>query len=180
MADQLRGIPEVPMFPTRKIVDRNGVTHEVLDASVANQLRRHLTDMRQVVLAMRNQQVVPAPPTNLACTPEAFGNTIVWTRSAGADFHEVLWNTQPTVKGATVVPVGDAQQWFDSVGKNGILRYYWVRARKNTGQRSLEAGPVSGTTLAAGTAVNPPKLPPISKQTVIYGPTGGYDYTDYP
>lgn len=153
-----RGIPEVPMMP-----------------DMDPQHRRFLQDMRQVLVQLQEAQSVPARPTNLAVTPQAFANLVTWTRSAGADYHEVLWNTTPTLAGAVIVPVGDAQQWTDNVGKNGIKRFYWVRAHKNSGPRSLETGPVAGTTLASGTAVNPPNLPPSGFYQGFNSRTGGLE-----
>lgn len=136
------------------------------------QHRRFLSDLREVVLSLREAQTVPPTPTNLTVTPEAFSNLVQWTRSTGADYSEVLWNTSPTLPGAIVVPVGNAQQWTDNVGQAGVKRWYWVRARKSNGAQSLETPPVAGTTLASGTAVPPPKTPPIGQQQRIDQRTG--------
>jgi hypothetical protein len=169
-----RGIPEVPMLPTKSIVDRNGQTHQVMSDTV--QLRRWMVDMREQMIALRASQNPPGLPSNLKVTPQAFSNLVQWSRGVDADFHEVLWNTSPTVINATVVNVADSAQWTDNVGQAGVKRYYWVRSHKNTGSRSLEVGPQSGTTLAAGTGVAPPTPPPQGVQQVINQRTGGREY----
>lgn len=142
-----RGIPEVPLG---------------LDQG----LRRHLQDMREVVIQLRESLAPPSVPSNLKVTAQAFSNLVQWTRSINADFFEVLWSSTPNLQQANIVNVGNSAQWVDQVGQSGIQRFYWVRARKNTGPRSLEIGPQSGTTLASGTGVTPPAPPPPSQEVV--------------
>jgi hypothetical protein len=153
MANQIRGIPEVPM-------GMNGFT------------RRQMVDARQVTLALRGAQATPPAPTNFKVTPEAFGNLLQWTRATGSDFTEVFWNTTPNLTTANLVQVGNVAQWVDNVGQSGVLRWYWVRAGKNNGARSLESPAISGTTLASGTGVNPPTPPPAGQQQRIDQRTG--------
>lgn len=169
-----RGIPEVPMFRARKIVDSRGQTHNVFEHT--DELRRHLVDMREVVLNLRTQQVPPGPPLNVMVTPQAFANSVQWTRGQGADYHEVLWNTSATIVNANVVNVGNSAQWKDVVGQVGVKRWYWVRARKNTGGRSQEIGALAGTTLASNAGVTPPVPPPSGRNQVINSRTGGREY----
>lgn len=142
-----RGIPEVPM-------------------GLEQGLRRHLQDMREVVIQLRENMAPPTVPSNLKVTAQAFSNLVQWTRSVNADFFEVLWGTTPNLQQANIVNVGNSAQWVDQVGNVGIQRFYWVRAAKNTGPRSLEAGPQSGTTLASNAGVTPPAPPPPSQEVV--------------
>lgn len=169
-----RGIPEVPMLATRKIVDRDGKTHHVLADSP--ELRRFLQDLREQVVQLRAKQTLPGNPSNVKVTPQAFGNLVQWTRGTEADYHEVLWNTSPTIINANVVNVADSAQWTDNVGQVGITRFYWVRARKLNGTQSLEIGPGSGTTLAAAVGVAPPTPPVPGRNQVLNQRTGGREY----
>lgn len=137
----MRGIPEVPL-------------------GLDPQHRRFLTDLRQVVLDLRDQQSPPSIPSNFSVTPEPFGNLLQWTRATNSDFTEVLWSDSPDITKAVVVPVGDAQGWFDHIGQKNITRYYWVRAARNTGPRSNPTATVSGTSLDSTVGVNPPTPPP--------------------
>lgn len=153
-------IPEVPMLP---------------DASP--QLRRFLVDLRNAVQKQMGAITPPGLPANLKVTPEAFGNLIQWSRGTNADWHEVLWNTQPTVNNANVVPVQNAAQWTDNVGQVGVKRWYWVRAVRQTAlhavTRTVEVGPIAGTTLASNAGVNPPTPPPPGFYQVLNQRTGG-------
>lgn len=142
-----RGVPEVPM-------------------GIEQGLRRHLVDMREIVIQLRESLSPPTVPSNLKVTPQAFSNLVQWTRSLNADFFEVLWSSTPNLQQANIVNVGNSAQWVDQVGNSGITRYYWVRAAKNTGPRSLEIGAATGTTLASGAGVTPPPPPPASQQIV--------------
>ena len=144
MANQIRGVGEIPF-------------------GIDPQLRRTLTDHRQVTLALRGAQAVPPSPSNFKVTPQSFANLLQWTRAVGSDFTEVLWNTVPNKTTANIVNVGNSAQWTDNVGQNAILRWYWVRAGKNNGARSIESKALSGTTLASGTGVNPPTPPPAGQ-----------------
>jgi hypothetical protein len=151
-----RGIPEVPL-------------------GVEPQLRRFLTDVREVLLDLRKSQQQPATPTNFKVTPQAFGNLLQWTPVAGADYHVILWNTKPSLVDAIVaVGIVAGSQYFDYVGQAGVTRWYWLRAHKFVSNlRSLETSAQSGTTLAAGTAVAPPTPPPQSSAIVQNQRTGG-------
>jgi len=151
-----RGIPEVPT-----------------GGDISPELRRHLVDMRQTVLLLRAGQTPPGDPGNVRVTAQAFGNIVQWSRGQQADFHEVLWNTTPTIVNATVVNVGNSAQWTDNVGQMGVKRYYWVRSHKNTGPRSREIGPKDGTTLASNAGVAPPPPPPPGTHQVLNQRTGG-------
>jgi hypothetical protein len=149
-----RGIPEVPL-------------------NIDPQHRRFLVDLREMVVQLRENQSPPTVPTNFTVTAQGFQNLLQWTRSINADFFEVLWSSSPLLSSAVVVPVGNAQSWVDSIGQVNIKRYYWVRAAKNTGPRSVEVGPVIATTLASGTGVTPPR-PPVPSQTVVQDQRTGY------
>ena len=142
-----RGVPEVPL-------------------GLAPALQAHLQDVREVLLQLRATQAPPSVPQNVQVTPQAFGNTLQWSRSVNADYYEVLHSTTPNIANATVVNVGNSASYTDTVGKNGIQKWYWIRAHKLTGPRSLETMPVSATTLASGTAVTPPTPPPSSRVIV--------------
>lgn len=168
-----RGIPEVPLLVTSKIIDRDGRQHIVLRDSP--ELRRFLVDMRQIVKSLQGSKSIPTIPSNLVATALGFGVIVQWTRSVDADFHQVLWATQPTIINANVVDVGNSAQWTDYIGQSGITRYYWVRAVNSAG-RSTELGPAKATTLAAGTGVAPPPPPPPAQQQVTNQQTGGREY----
>lgn len=142
-----RGIPEVPMG---------------LDQG----LRRHLTDVREVLIQLRGSLAPPTVPSNLRVTSQAFGNLVQWTRSVNADFFEVLWSNTPNLQQANIIDVGNSAQWIDHVGNSAVQRFYWVRAAKKTGPRSLELGPQAGTTLASNSGVTPPTPPPPSQEVV--------------
>ena len=157
---KVRAIPELPC---------NG--------SMSPRQRRIQVDMRQNTIGVRKAQSPPTTPTNLKVTPLAFNNMVQWTRSVNADFYEVLWSSTPQLSGATAVAVGDSAQWTDNVGQSGITRYYWVRGRKFTGVKSIEAGPQAGTTLAATTGVTPPTPPPASQTIVQDQRFNRYDYS---
>lgn len=139
---------------------------------IGSQLRRALVDQRQVVLAARGTQAVPPAPTNFKVTPQAFANLLQWSRATGSDFTEVLWNTTPNKVTANIVNVGNSAQWTDNVGQTAIKRWYWVRAAKNNGARSIESAAISATTLASGTGVNPPTPPPGGQSQRIIQRTG--------
>ena len=149
----IRGIPEVPL-------------------GLEPQTRRYLQDLRQNLVDLVGQIAPPSAPTNLKVTPQSFSNEVQWTRSIGADYYEVIWNTSASLTGGSpqVVNVGDSAQWTDNVGQSGITRFYWVRARKNSGVRSVELGPKSGTTLVSGTGVAPPN-PPSQGQEIVTNQT---------
>lgn len=150
---------------------RRGVREVPSNVADSLQLRNFLMDLRQAVVDLHQPRQPMVTPTNFKVTPQAQGNLLQWTRSNG-DFYEVLWNTTPSLNGATSQQVGDSAQWTDQIGNAGTKRYYWVRARRYHGDSSLEAGPVAGTALAAGTNVTPPP-PPIPSQNIgQFGPTG--------
>lgn len=167
-----RGIREVPMPSVRVIVDKNGVTHRV--AEFTEQHRQFLVDLRESVIKLRATQGPINPPTNLSATAQAFSNFIQFTRSGNADYYEVLHGTTANIKDPTTVTVdlGNSSQFLDHVGNSGIKKFYWVRARKNTGESSNETGPVIATTLVAATGVTPPTPPPPSNIIVIDRITG--------
>lgn len=151
------GIPEIPMG-----VDR--------------QTRRTLIDMRRVLINLRGQNAPPSNPSNVKVTAQAFGNLVQWTRGLNSDFHEVLWNTTSSIAGAHVVNVGDSAEWKDSIGQSGITKFYWVRAAKANGARSVEIAGGSATTLASNVGVNQPAPPPQSQSQYTNLQTGGIDY----
>lgn len=153
-------LPEVPMEP-----------------GISQQLRFLLQEMRKRIEGLQGQNAPPGLPSNLRVTPQSFGNLIQWSRGTNADFHEVLWNTVPTVTTAQVIPVQNAAQWQDNVGQSAVKRYYWVRAVKQTAlhavTRTVEVGPIAGTTLASGTGVAPPAPPPSGVNQALNTRTGG-------
>jgi hypothetical protein len=119
---------------------------------------------QSIVSAIKNLQtsvVPPAPPTNFTVTPKAGGNIIQFTRSDG-DSYSVYRNTVPNLNGAQRFDLGLGNEYVDDVGAGAIKLYYWVRAK--LGQlTSTRVGPISGTTLALGTAITPPTPPPGSQ-----------------
>jgi len=155
-------IPEVPMDP-----------------HISPQHRSWMVEVRKAIEQLRGQNAPPGLPSNLKVTPQSFGNLIQWSRGTNADYHEVLWNTVPTVTTAQVVPVSDAAQWVDNVGQSGVKRWYWVRGVKQVAlhavTRTVEVGPIAGTTLAAGTGVAPPTPPPSGVNQALNRRTGGYE-----
>lgn len=154
-----RGIPEVPLDPT--------------DPKSAEQVRQFLRDIRQAVVDLRGPKSPPTVPTNFKVTPLAFGNLLQWTRGVNADGTEVLWNSTASLAGAVVIDAGSGNQHVDYVGNSGIKRFYWVRSYDaHAPVRSIEAGPLAGTTLASGTGVTPPAPPPTGGQIVTDVTTG--------
>lgn len=152
-----RHIPEVPRH---------------LDAATQDLL----VAMRETIIQLRNTQAPLSSPTNFKVTPLAFANLLQWTRVINANYYEVLWNTTPNLATANVQGVGDSPSWVDHVGNAGITRYYWVRARKFTGAASVEAGALTGTTLASATGVTPPAPPPAGQIIVVDKSTGHQTY----
>lgn len=147
------GIPEVPMH---------------LDQST----RDLLIALRTQVIKLRSSQVPLPAPTNFKVTAQAFGNILQWTRVPVADYYEVLWSNTANFNGAQVIDVGNSAQWTDPVGQANVTRYYAVRARLNTGARSLNTPTIKNTTLASTPGVAPPVPPPPSKILVIDQSTG--------
>jgi hypothetical protein len=147
------GIPEVPLH---------------LDQAT----RDLLNSLRTQVIKLRSSQAPLPAPTNFKVTAQAFGNVIQFTRVPVADYYEILWSASPNLNGAQVIDIGNSAQWTDNVGQAGITRYYTVRARLNTGARSLNTQTVKSTTLAAAAGVAPPLPPPPSKVLVIDQATG--------
>ena len=143
-----RGLPEVPI--------RIDPAHP--------QFRRLLVEMRQALIDMQPSRQPLGPPTNFKVTAQAFGALLQWTRATTADYYEVLWNTVPDPTRAQSIDAGNSSQYVDVIGQTGIVRYYWLRSVRNTGQKSNLTGPIKITTLAAGTGVNPPVPPPIAQQ----------------
>ena len=171
----LQKLPEVPLLPERTILDKEGKPHKVILGG--SELRQFLSEVRKSIEQLRGQTSSPGLPSNLKVTPQAFGNLIQWSRGTGADFHEVLWNTTPTTLNANVVPVQNAAQWNDNVGQVGVKRWYWVRAVKQTAlhavTRTIELGPIAGTTLASGAGVAPPSPPAPGVNQALNERTGG-------
>jgi hypothetical protein len=132
-----------------------------------------LTDIRAQVVALTGNQAPLSPPTNLKATAQSFAITIQFTRT-DADYFEILWSMAPTLNNAAVVDIGNSNQWTDNVGQAAITKYYWVRARRNTGAVSAAAGPVKATTLASGTGATPASAtsPPPSSILVVDKTTG--------
>ena len=148
-----RGVPEVPMLP-----------------DLHPEVRRFLVDLRQSIINLRPTQTPLTAPTNLTVTPQDRSNLILFTRSANADYFEILWNSTPSLNGAQVLNITSSNQYHDWVGQVNVKRFYWVRARYFTNPSiiSVETGPVAGTTLAVGSAVNFPNLPPPGPQAVNF------------
>jgi hypothetical protein len=173
-----RGIPEVPLPLSKTIVDKDGKSHII--SVLTPQHQRFFTDIREQLIQLRSNQAVPDPPSNLRVTPQAFANLIQFTRSSNADYTELVISSTPNLNdpSSTIVDIGTGAQYQDIVGNSNITRYYWIRARKNTGSSSLQVGPGSGTTLAAATGVTPPTPPPPGNLVAIDQTTGQqYAYT---
>lgn len=150
-----RGIPEVPM-----------------DVTKPEEMRRFLVEIRQTVVALRGTQQPPQTPTNFKATPTGFGVLLQWTPGLHADGTEVLWNSTPTLSGAVIIDAGSSTQHMDYVS-NTTQRFYWIRSYDaHSPLRSVEAGPLAATPLAAGSSVATPTPPPIGQQTVIDSTTG--------
>jgi len=152
-----RGIPEVP-----------------LTGWPSNQHRDLIINLREQLLQLRQRQAVPDAPTNLKGTAQAFSALIQFTRSADADYYEVLHAIKPnlTDPSVTSVDIGNSASWVHQVGNVGIANFYWVRARKTTGASSLEVGPIAVTTLGSAAGVTPPAPPPPANILVLDKSTG--------
>jgi hypothetical protein len=167
-----RGIPEVPMPSIRRITDKNGKTHEV--SEFTEQHRTFLVDIREQILQLRKRQTVPDAPSNFKATGQGFNNLIQFTRSADADYYEVLHALTPSLMDPQlqVTDIGNSAIWTDHLGQPNITKFYWIRARKRTGASSLESGPVKATTVASNVAVPVPPPPPPGNIIVIDRSTG--------
>jgi hypothetical protein len=149
------------------------------EKGMSSQLRSFLIEVRKSVEQLRGSSASAPPglPSNLSVTPQAFANQVNWSRGTGADYHEVLWNTVPTVINSHVVPVQNAAQWSHNVGQSGVTYFYWVRAVKQVAlhavTRTIEVGPIKATTLASGTGVAPPTPPPSGVHQALNPRTGG-------
>jgi hypothetical protein len=141
----IRGLPEVPMG--------------IKDA----ELRRHLIDMRECVKTLMGTLAPPAVPSNAKVTAQPLGNLVQWTRGISSDYHELLISSTPSTANAQVLDVGDSASYFHNVGDSGVKYFYWIRARKFTGARSLNVLAGSGTTLSSTSTVTPPTPPPSSQ-----------------
>lgn len=132
----------------------------VLDGG--HQHRALLVALREQLLQLRQRQSIPDAPTNVKVTAGPFMNTLQFTRSADADYYEVMHSPTANLLDARVqiTDIGNSALWQDHVGNSGITVFYWVRARKRSGASSLEVGPVKATTLAAAAGVTPPNPPP--------------------
>lgn len=172
MAQQPRGIQEVPQQSTIRIVGKDGTVHNV--SVLTPQHQQFMVDMREQVLQMRQRLTIPDIPTNLRATGQAFSNLIQWTRSSDADYYEVEHSLTPSLSDPQlqITAVGNSAQWVDHVGNSGIKKYYWVRARKYTGATSREAGPANATTVVSATGVTPPPPPPPANILVRDATTG--------
>lgn len=156
-------IPEVPLNPSLE------------------DLRRIVSLMRSAVLELGQQTVAPLAPNIIVCTPVAFGNTIDFTRTDGAGYY-LYFSKTPDIKDAIQINLQDGNHYEHFVGKDGLTYYYWLQAYNVRGQLSPISNPVSGTTLASGTAVTPPTPPPPTTtsspdsgggtRTPIYSPKG--------
>jgi len=161
----IRGIREIPRYLGK---DSNGKLIPI-DPDHAG----FLQDVRELVLTLRSTQAAPPPPSNLKVTPQAFANTIQWTRSSDADYYELLWSSTPTLANSLIIDVGNSAEYTQYVGQVGIKRYYWIRAcKRSSSAKSVEVGPAAGTTLAAGTGVTPPTPPPPAQIIVVNSATG--------
>lgn len=172
MAQQPRGIGEVPQQSTIRIVGKDGTIHSV--SVLTPQHQQLFVDMREQILQMRQRLTVPDAPTNMRATGQALSILIQFTRSADADYFEVLHSLTASLKSPNVqtTDIANSAEWVDHVGNNGIQKWYWIRARKMTGAASLTVGPVTATTLAAAAGVTPPTPPPPSNILVLDSSTG--------
>ncbi len=148
-----------------------------LDKNMSAATRNFLSEVRKSFEQLRGTLAPPALPSNLKVTPQAFGNLIQWSRGTGSDFHEVLWNTVPTIINAHVVPVSNGAQWTDNIGQSNVKRYYFVRGVKQVAPhaytRTIEVGPIAGTTLASNAGVAPPAPPVPGVNQALNTRTGG-------
>lgn len=148
-----------------------------MEKNFSAETRRFLVELRKSVEQMRGTLAPPSLPSNLKVTPQAFGNLIQWSRGTGSDYHEVLWNTVPTIINAHVIPVMNGAQWTDNIGQTGVKRYYFVRGVKQVAPhaytRTIEVGPIAGTTLASNAGVTPPTPPVSGVNQALNTRTGG-------
>lgn len=167
-----RGVPELPRQSIRTIVDAKGVTHRISEFTPQHQ--QFLSDVREQLLQLRQRQAIPDAPTNVKATGQAFSNLVQWTRSADADYYEVLHALTPSLTDPHLqtTDAGNSALWTDHVGQNNVKKFYWVRARKRTGASSLETGPANATTVASTVGVTPPVPPPASNILVLDRATG--------
>jgi hypothetical protein len=140
--------------------------------SVDSELRGFLQDLQEQVKSLRGPQTPLPQPSNFKVTSMAFGALLQWTRSVGADYYDVLWNSAPTASTANRVNVGSSAQWFDSIGQVGITRFYWVQPRRFLGAGGPLTPGLQAVTLASNVGTAPPTPPPPSKILVLDQQTG--------
>ncbi len=95
---------------------------------------------------------VVAPPTNLSATAIPYGILLKWTNPAAGtfDYIDVYASTSSAWSGAT--KLGSVRtDTFRHDLESGEVRYYWIRARKNSGDVS-DRYPDSDTSTISGTA----------------------------
>jgi hypothetical protein len=70
------------------------------------------------------------------------------------------------MNGAARIELGKKGEYVDDVGDSGVIRYYWVRAKKGSMESTL-SGPVFATTLGLSVEITPPTRPPATDEQVF-------------
>lgn len=126
--------------------------------------RRFFTELRNSALRQEPNRIPPSGVSNVQVSPVAGGNLVTFTRSADADGYLVRISPTPSWNAAKDLQadIGDSNVYRDETGEAGITRFYQVIAKK--GQLySQPSSPVSGTSLAPGTATTL-QTPPVSAE----------------
>lgn len=130
-------------------------------------LQGFLNDVKLAIDHAQSATAPPLPPTNFTATPIAGGVAIGFTRSNATNFRLYSGPT-PNRSDATLTDLGSNNQYTDSQGQGGVLRYYWIEAISPTNSSpSQVVGPISATTLALGTPATVVPPPQPSYQTVF-------------
>jgi hypothetical protein len=129
-------------------------------------LNGFLSDLKD---AIEQQQAVPSPQpvTNLKATPTSGAIVVSFTRSNAANFR-LYYGSSPDRTKASIVDLGNNNQWTDNVGQGGIKRFYWAQAiTPNALSPSSITGPITATSLALGTNTTVPEQNVVEQSSVL-------------
>lgn len=126
------------------------------------EMRNFLQGVRNAIHGLHAGMVPPQPVSNLDAVPIPGGNRVRFTRT-DADYYVAYISSTPSLGKAQVVDLGISNLFDDLDGQGGVLKYYWIRAKKLGTADSVAVGPVSSTSQAPGTPQSIPAPPPISK-----------------
>lgn len=140
-----------------------------------NTVRAVLVSMQQNLADVMGVLSAPRAIQGLTVNAASFANIVQFIKTNG-DRYEVMVSATANLKDGYLIDVGDTGHWVDYTGKDGILRFYWVRAVNLLGTHtrvySNWVGPKSATTLTVAAATAPPAFPYVGDQPVTDQTTG--------